>query len=95
MAIYKSGEAIVKFSLLKTTDTRKLYNFIVNIQGNEDFVFNGEDYSCPISWSDEQIASDMFNWALDMSMEGDLDLLNAIAFNEYVGNENTPLVEQI
>lgn len=84
---YKSGTCILEMNLMSVND-RKHYSFIVTIEGNKHYKFEGNDYSCPKNWSEEKIASDMFGWAIDSCCDGDYDIQEAVEYENTVGNHN-------
>jgi hypothetical protein len=91
VAKYRSGEAVVEFTQLKLIGNRRFLEFEVTIDGEDDCILSTDEYDCPSSWSDEQIAIDMLGWA----MVEDDEVLLAIELNEFITNEDVPVVQKV
>ena len=90
---YKSGTAIVELKYVKKDKEYLHYNFEVIIEDDADYHFVRENYTCPMHWSNEKIASDMMGWALDIADEEDYTLFNAVVFDKNITNEDVVLIE--
>lgn len=93
MGKYASGQAILKYEKQKTEVGRVYCDFVVFIPNNINFSYTAEDYSCPTSWTKEDMVKDMFGWALDSS-EGK-ELSKYVKMDNTEDSENVVLMEKI